>query len=178
MRYRLLRAFDAVLPPSVALALAGGGATVSAFVVATTLPSGGPFVPTWVIWPLFLGCFPVHFRTVRTLVLGRNDLKERLLDTPRTLLAAAAVTGACAFAFFAHGLLTSRGNPERHGSAYFIRNHTELTRVSRSEYRYAERLTERFFVSGALLFYLIGILVHVGREHRASTSAGIKAPAG
>jgi quinol-cytochrome oxidoreductase complex cytochrome b subunit len=140
-----------------ALALALVGAAISAVVVATTLPSGGPFVPTWVIWPLFVGCLLVHVQTVRT---ARADFKRRLLEAPRLLLAAAGLLAACVFALTMHALFTTRGNPERHGVGYYLRDHTELTRVSRAEYRYAERLVERDFVGIALVFYLAGILVH------------------
>lgn len=148
------------------LTLAILGAAVSALVVATTFVSGGPLVPTWVIWPLFLGCFPVHLRSVRILPT-EHDFKRRLLESPRVVFVVAAV-GACAFLIVVHSLVTSHGNPERHGGAYYLRNHTELTRVSRAQYRYAERLGERFFSAVALPFYLLGILINVtpGRPAR------------
>jgi hypothetical protein len=59
-----------------------------------------------------------------------------------------------------HALFTTPGNPERHGTSYYLRDHSELTRVSRAENRYAERLVERDFVGIALIFYLAEILVH------------------
>jgi hypothetical protein len=141
-REQLLRIVDAVLPQSVVLPLAILGTAISTLVVATTFVPGGPLVPTWVVWPLFLGCFPVHLRSIRMLPL-EHDFKQRLLDGPRGLLVVAAAIGACALVLMIHGFVTSQGNPERHGRAYYLRNHTELTRVSHSEYRYAERLLER-----------------------------------
>jgi hypothetical protein len=138
------------------LALALVGAAISAVVAATTLPSNGPFVPTWVTWPLLVGCLLVHVQTVRT---ARDDFKWRLLETPRPILVTAGLLAACVFTLTMHALFTTRGNPERHGTAY-LRDHSELTRVSRAEYRYAERLVERDFVGIALIFYLAGILVH------------------
>jgi hypothetical protein len=140
-----------------AFALALVGAAVSAVVIATTLPSDGPFVPTWVTWPLFVGCLLVHVQTVRT---ARDDLKRRLLETPRPILVTAGLLAACVFTLTMHALLTTRGNPERHGTGYYLRDHSELTQVSRAEYGYAERLVERDFVGIALIFYLAGILVH------------------
>jgi hypothetical protein len=178
VRAVLLRVFDAVLPPSAALALAVVGAAASAVVVAATLPGGGPFVPTWVIWPLFLGIFPVHARTVRTALPDRDGFKLHLLAAPKPLLATAAVLAACTIPLVAHALLTLRGNPERHGSGYYLRNHAEVTRVSRSEYRYAERLLERNFAGIALVFYLAGILVHAGRTGGARSSRRSAHPPG
>jgi hypothetical protein len=175
MRASLLRIFDAVLPPPAAFALAAVGATASAIVVVTTLPSGGPFLPTWVIWPLFLGIFPVHARTVRTALPDRGNFKRHLLAAPRPLLAAAAVAVACTSPLIVHGLFTSRGNPERHGSGYYLRNHTEVTQVSRTEYRYEERLLERIFVGVALIFYVAGMVVHAGS--RAAGDSAVRAAA-
>jgi hypothetical protein len=178
-RERLLRIFDAVLPPAIALGLAVIGASLSTLVIATSLAPGGPLVPLWVAWPLFLGCFPVHFRSVRTLLLDRSGFKQRLLATPRTLFVP-TVAMACAFALTTHGIVTVQGQPERHGSAYYLRNHTELTRVSRSDYRYAERVSERIFTGLPLLFYLLGILIQVaapgGRPTRASGLGSPPAP--
>lgn len=159
MRARLLAVFDVVFPAQAALGLALAGGAISATVVASTLPSGGPFVPTWVTWPLFVGIFPVQFRTVRTLLLERADLKTRVFGKPRAVLLPAATLVACAFVLSMQVVLTMRGNPERHGSAYYLRNHTELTRVSRSEYRYAERQEERLFAGLSVVFYLVGIFV-------------------
>jgi hypothetical protein len=160
MRARLLRVFDAVFPAPAALSLAVAGATASAAVVATTLAPGGPLLPTWVTWPLFLGIFPVHLRTVRTLLLERADLKARVFAKPRALLVPAATLVACAFVLSMQAVLTMRGNPERHGNGYYLDRHGALTRVSRSEYRYAERELERVFAGLAFVFYAAGILVH------------------
>ena len=167
-----LQILDAVLPRSVVLTLATLGAAVSALVVATTFVPGGPVVPTWIIWPLFLGCFPVHLRSIRVLPT-EHAFKQRLLDSPRVLLVVATAIGACALLLMVHGLVTSQGNPERHGGGYYLRNHTELTRVSRAQYRSAERLGERFFSAVALPFYLLGILINVapGRPARKGVSA-------
>jgi hypothetical protein len=131
------------------LRLAAVGAALSAVVVGTTLVPGGPFVPDWVIWPLFIGCLAVHLPALRG--------GARLRPTPRALVVPAAVLAVSAFALAMQAVLTSRGNPERHGNAYFLRDHTELTRVSRSEYRYAERKEERLFAGIALVFYLAAI---------------------
>ena len=139
-----------------ALWVAGVGAASCAVVVATTLPSGGPFVPTWVIWALFPGSILIHVQTVR---VARIDFKQRVLETPRPLLAPAVVLGACAFALSMHAVVTMLGVPERHDNRYYLRNHTELTRVSRSEYRYAEREIERLFCGIAFVFYAIAFLV-------------------
>src|SRR5438045_3166301 len=98
MRDPLLHIFDAVLPARVALVLAVAGAGVTAVVVATTLVPSGPLVPTWVSWPLFLGIFPVHFRTVRKLLLERSDLKMQVLSAPKQLRIPLAALVACAFA--------------------------------------------------------------------------------
>jgi hypothetical protein len=160
MRTRVLRVFDALFPVQAALVIAVVGAAASAVVLTTTLPSGGPFVPTWVTWPLFLGFFPVHFRTVRTLVLERSDLRARLFDRPRALLVPAASLVACAFVLSMQAALTMHGNPEHHGNGYYLDSHGALTRVSRSEYRYAERELERLFAGLAFVFYVAGILVH------------------
>ena len=165
-RHRLLRLFDAVFPSPVALAVALAGTTAAAVVVATTLPSDGPFLPDWVIWPIFLGLFPVHARTVRAVLPKRRDLRAYFLSAPRPLLVAATVAAACTFALVMHAVATARGNPERHRGGYYLRNHTDLTRVSRSEYRYAERLEERIFAGVALVFYLAGILVNAGQTAR------------
>jgi hypothetical protein len=143
------------------LVLATAGAAVCAVVVASTLASGGPIFRAWVIWPLFIGFFPFQFGAVRTLRRERFELKDRLLSAPRPLLVLVAALGACAFALSMQSLLTSRGNPERHGNGYYLRNHTELTRVSRSEYRYAEREIERLFCGIALVFYLVAIIVRL-----------------
>jgi hypothetical protein len=120
-------------------------------VVATTFAHRGPFVPDWVIWPLFIGCLAVHLPTLRGHV--------RLRSIPRGLVVPMAVVAVCAFALAMQAVLTSHGNPERHGNAYFLRDHTQLTRVSRSEYRYAERKEERLFAGVALVFYLAAIVV-------------------
>jgi hypothetical protein len=160
MRIRVLRVFDVVFPAQAALAVALVGAAGSAVLVATTLPPGGPFVPTWVTWPLFLGFFPVQFRTVRTLVLERLDLKARLFGRPRALLVPAATLVACAFVLSMQAVLTMHGNPERHGNGYYLDSHGALTRVSRSEYRYAQRELERLFAGLSFVFYAAGILVH------------------
>lgn len=135
------------------LRLAVIGAAASTIVVATTFAPGGPFVPDWVIWPIFIGCLAVHVPTFRG--------GARLRASPRALVVPTAVVAVCAFALAMQAVLTSRGNPERHGNAYFLRNHTELTHVSRSEYHYAERKEERLFAGIALVFYLAAIVVNV-----------------
>ena len=150
------------------LSVAAVGAVACAVVVATTLPSGGPFLPTWLIWALLPGCILVHLRTVR---VARFDLKKRLFDRPKPLRAAAAILVAAAFGLSMQAVLTSRGNPERRGTHYYLRNHTELIPVSRSAYRYAQRREQRLFGGIAFIFYAIGILVHLPRQAAASRVA-------
>ncbi|MDQ2910205.1 MAG: hypothetical protein M3R39_04205 [Actinomycetota bacterium] len=118
----------------------------------------------WTVWPLFLGCLPVHLRSARPLQIEGGEFSERLLDTPRGLLVSAALVGAGAFVLSAHGIFTAPGVPERHGSLDHLRDHTELTPVSRAQHRYAERMTERIFAGGALIFYLLGIVIHVSQR--------------
>ena len=140
-----------------ALGVAAVGAAASVAVVGTTLPSGGPFVPTWVIWALFPASILIHLQTART---ARSDLKERLFGRPKALVAIAAALFVCAFALSVHAALTTRGNPERHRNGYYLRNHTELIPVSRAEYRYAERKIERLFCGIAFVFFVVAIFVN------------------
>lgn len=155
------------------LIAASAGAVASIVVVATTLPSGGPFVPTWVIWALFPGCILVHLQTVR---VARFDLKQRLLGRPRPILVAAAVLGACALASTLQALAATHGYPERHGNRYYLRNHNELTQVSRSEYRYAEREIQRLFSGIVFVFFGVAILVNVTRPAAPGRTGYTDAP--
>jgi hypothetical protein len=166
-RTGLLRVFDAVLPASVVLPLAVAGTAASAVVAGSTLASDGPIISPVAAVPLFAGMFVVHARSVRTLLPERGRFKQRLLGVPRPILAPAVALAACAFVLGLHAVITSPGQPERHGDAYYVRNHTELTRVSRGEYRYAERLQERIFTAIPLVFYLLGILIHLPPTHSA-----------
>jgi hypothetical protein len=167
---RALRGFDTLLPPPVALVLASVGATVSAIVVASTLIANGPLIAAWTVVPLFLGIFPIHVRSVR-LLLPDRDLKKRLLAAPRLLLVGAGLAGAITFPLVMHGVFTLGGQPERHANRYYVDNHGDSRRVSRSEYRYSERLEERIFAGAALVFYLVGVLVNAG-ESKLNASAG------
>jgi hypothetical protein len=167
---RILRGLDRLLPPPTALVVASVGAAISGFVVVSTLASSGPIVPTWTVVVLFFGLFPIHFRSVR-LLLPDRDLKKRLLVAPRLLLAVAAIAGAVTFAFVVHGILTIHGQPERHNGGYFVDDHGDLRRVSRGRYRYTQRLEQRIFGGGALLFYLVSVLINAG-ELRLTASAG------
>jgi hypothetical protein len=141
---------------ALAFAVAAAGAVASAAVFSTTFVPGGPLVPDWVIWPVFIGCLAVHLETVRGLRSRRAEV-ARDFRKPRKAL---ALVAAVAFALSMHAVLTLHGSPEQHGSAYYLRNHTELTRVSRAEYRYAERQEERLFAGVALVFYLAAIVIN------------------
>jgi glucan phosphoethanolaminetransferase (alkaline phosphatase superfamily) len=143
---------------------------VSAVVVTTTLDPGGPVVGDWVIWPLFLGCIAVLMATVLAFRDRRDELTRRLREARKMVV----VVAVAAFVLAMQAVLTNRGNPERHGAAYYLRNHTELTRVSRAEYRYAERKEQRLFAGIALVFYLAAIIAHA----RPATGTGrARAPA-
>jgi hypothetical protein len=137
-----------------AFAAAAVGAIASAAVVASTLVPGGPLAPHWVIWPLFAGCIAINAETARAFASRRTELTQRLRETPRPLFLIAAAV----FALSMQAVLTSHGSPERRGHAYYLRNHTELTLVSRAEFRYAERKEERLFAGVALVFYLAALI--------------------
>jgi hypothetical protein len=154
------------------LALAAVGVVASAALFVSTFPSGGPFAPDWTIWPVFVGCIAIHLPAIRI----RGGFELRLADTPRAVLVPAAVVGVCAFVLAPQTAVTARGNPERHGRGYYLRNHTELTRVSRAEYRYAERKLQRGFSGIALVFYLVAIILQSRRP--AAGPRGSGAPGG
>jgi hypothetical protein len=138
-------------------------------VVASTLPSNGPFVPEYVIWPVFLGAILLNGLTVLRFAERRSlPVKRYFVAAPLWLLAAAVIAGGFTEPLAAHALFTGRGEPERHGQRYYLRNHTELTRVSRAEYRYAERLDQRLFVGGPVIFFLLAVMVHAGYVRRSA----------
>ena len=139
--------------------------------VASTLPSNGPFVGQYVIWPVFLGALLLNGLTVIRFAERRSlPVKRYVVLAPLWLLAAAVIAGGFAEPLAAHALFEGRGEPERHGKRYYLRNHTELTRVSRAEYRYAERLDQRLFVGGPVIFYLVAIVVHAGYVRRSGAA--------
>jgi hypothetical protein len=144
-----------------AAALVGSIATV--FVALTTLVPGAPLLPEWAFIPVFVGVFPVHFRSVRVLIADpRAGAPGRMIGAlrPRGLRLLVVVLFAGAAFLAATSLITLRGQPERHGDQYYLRNHTDLIPVSRAEYFDAIALEQRGFVSIAFVFYLAALVIN------------------
>jgi len=150
-------------------------ASVATFsLVASSFLPGAPYFPDWLIWLVFPPLFVVHSRTVLVSTrrsARRSALADELRSRPRPLLALAALLAAFAGGIGMYSILTATGVPERHDHTYYLRNHTDLTRVSYSTYRHAIAVDERIFGGIAAVFYLMGVIINTqARAKRPSVS--------
>jgi hypothetical protein len=162
------------------LALAGVAFTI--LITAGTFAGPEPIFPDWIIFPLFAFTLAISgFELYRS---RKNDidtarpfahLQPLARRTLMLLLACMVIVGAVSF------FHSGRGTPERHGGNYFLRNHTELIPVSRSEYLRVDRAEERAFsmIAGAFLLVSFGLALADGdptdsRESRLPRKARLR----
>jgi hypothetical protein len=140
---------------SVAASLAAVG------VVISSLLPGAPFFPSWFFWLPFPLVFVVHVRSVLvTQRLSGAALLPYLRLRPPLLLAVVGVLVVFCFGVGSYSIDTSQGASERHGDKYYIRDHTVLTRVSRTTYLHQVAVEERIFGGISAIFFLAGVLIN------------------
>ena len=158
MNSRLIAIVDRVLPRRRVKAAAIGLGGFSAIVLVSSVLPGAPFLPTSVTWPVVAAVILLSFRTARLAADGRIDPKHPLAALPaRWRPVLVIVMPALVVITVASIVQRPEGVPERHGDTYFLRNHTQLTPVTRNVYRAAEAREERAFAAVAL-FFCIGLL--------------------
>ncbi len=148
------------------LRLSAAGLAAELAIPLTTVTPGVPVVPTAVVILLFLGCFPIHFRTVAVLITRtggriRPDALRDLVDP----VPVAARVGFLAF-FVAAWVITAAsfahlgGQPTASHGRYFLNDHGSLLPVTHQAYLHAQIVQKRIFTLIPSVFYALGVLVN------------------
>jgi hypothetical protein len=128
----------------------------------TTVLTGAPYVPQW---PQF-ALFPVIFLTFGFAVFtGRSDIREALSSLPMWARVAFYALVIAAAVGFLTALSHLPGQPEQHGSRYFLDDHGHLIPVSHARYERGLVYQQRIFtLIPSVFFAVVAIALRLPRQ--------------